>query len=657
VGVAGGGNDVLRLTGVASALDYLEIKNGTGIGAPLHILASGASANIGVHLQPKGTGLFTISDGTDFNKGIRFRSSSSAASAVTLIDAVSTAGRVITLPDITGTLATLAGTEALSNKTITSSSFSGTTGSFTTLSATGDVTASGGNILNTSGGTIPIRFSGATTGSAVARFGNTGGDSFFGAEGNATNNLIVGCTAYDTIIRGPSGIAFSANAGSAMQMRLSSTGLAVTGALSATGNITLDSATTANLILDRGSVSDYNQILFRTAGANTGGWDILGSNTTNQSLTFYSHQAAGVVATLTATGLAVTGALSATSVTIADSTAGSAGAGALVVTGGLATGANSYIGGKLTQSVAAGTVIHSLVHTSPTSGVYQEWKTNSTTDRAYIGTANQVISGGSIADFAINSVTGNIVLGTASAARLTIGSAGATFAGAVTIGGATEAASIRTTFTGNTIDGISLKDSADQSNAVFAVFRKTDGTGIGSISRVTTTNAVAYNTTSDGRLKTNVRDFTAADAARIIEGLRPRWFDWKSGDLTESVEETIDTGKKDKDGKNIIEKRQKNQKVKDAARISQHIADNKSIIGFIAQEEAAVDPALVRAGAVTVGDNDPTTITRQWARSDAALVPVLVAELKSLRARVADLEKENASLDARMAAVEKLLKK
>lgn len=195
------------------------------------------------------------------------------------------------------------------------------------------------------------------------------------------------------------------------------------------------------------------------------------------------------------------------------------------------------------------------------------------------------------------------------------------------------------------------------SGANFHVFYNSASVACGSISRVTTTNAVSYNTTSDARLKTNIRDFTAADAARIIDGLRPRWFDWKSGDLTESVEETIDTGKKDNDGKAITEKRQKNQKVKNSARIAQHIADNKSIIGFIAQEEAAVDPALVRAGAVTVGDDDPTTISRQWARSDAALVPVLVAELKSLRARVAELEKENASLDARMAAVEALLKK
>ena len=223
-------------------------------------------------------------------------------------------------------------------------------------------------------------------------------------------------------------------------------------------------------------------------------------------------------------------------------------------------------------------------------------------------------------------------------------------------GGLTTTNGITSVFNNGTAQGINIRETTDATNANFVVFRKSNSTAIGSITRVTTTDAVAYNTTSDARLKTNIRDFTAADAARIIDGLRPRWFDWKSGDLTESVEETIDTGKKDSDGKAITEKRQKQQKVKDAARTARHIADNKSIIGFIAQEEAAVDPALVRAGAVTVGDDDPTTITRQWARSDAALVPVLVAELKSLRARVAQLEAENQSLDARMAAVEALLK-
>ena len=141
------GNATLRLTGVTSATDYLEIKNGIGVGSPLHVLAEGASTNIGVHLQPKGSGLFTISDGTDFNKGIRFRSSSSAASAVTLIDAVSTAGRVVTLPDATDTLVGKATTDTLTNKTLTSPTL--------TLAGVGIATSAGTN-LNILGSTTTV---------------------------------------------------------------------------------------------------------------------------------------------------------------------------------------------------------------------------------------------------------------------------------------------------------------------------------------------------------------------------------------------------------------------------------------------------------------------------------------------------------------------
>jgi hypothetical protein len=179
--------------------------------------------------------------------------------------------------------------------------------------------------------------------------------------------------------------------------------------------------------------------------------------------------------------------------------------------------------------------------------------------------------------------------------RARFSSTGLAVTGQLAVGGATEAASIRTTFTGNTIDGISLKDSADQSNAVFAAFRKADGASIGSITRVTTTNAVVYNTTSDGRLKENLRDFT--DSGRLIDSLKPRVFDWKNSD---------------ENGKNVV--------------------------GFIAQEEHAADPIFAHIGAVSVGDEDPETITKQWQRSDSALIPILVAELKALRQRVAALE-------------------
>lgn len=197
---------------------------------------------------------------------------------------------------------------------------------------------------------------------------------------------------------------------------------------------------------------------------------------------------------------------------------------------------------------------------------------------------------------------------------------------------------ITSTFDNAAAQGINIRETTDASGAFFTVFRKANSTAIGSVTRVTTTDAVAYNTTSDGRLKTNIRDFTAADAGRIIDGLQPRWFDWKASALTETVEEIVDTGKTDAKGNPVTETRQKLQNVTDAARIAQHVTDNKSIIGFVAQEEAAVDPALVRIGAVTPGDSDPDTITKQWQRSDSALVPVLVAEVKSLRTRVAALE-------------------
>ena len=172
------GNATLRLTGITSATDYLEIKNGIGVGSPLHVLAEGASTNIGVHLQPKGSGLFTISDGTDFNKGIRFRSSSSAASAVTLIDAVSTAGRVVTLPDATDTLVGRATTDTLTNKTLTSPTLTtpilGTPASGTVTNLTGTASI---NINGTVGATT------ANTG-AFTTLSSTTGANFATSSGS-----------------------------------------------------------------------------------------------------------------------------------------------------------------------------------------------------------------------------------------------------------------------------------------------------------------------------------------------------------------------------------------------------------------------------------------------------------------------------------------
>ena len=166
------GNEVLGLLSTASATDYLGIKNGIGVGVPLHISSEGSSANIGLHIQPKGTGLVTISDGTDFNKGIRFRSSGSAASAITLLDAVSSAGHVITLPDATTTLVGRGTTDTLTNKSISGSTNtlsnignSSLTNSAITINGTS--TSLGGSInvgtVTSVTGTSPVVSSGGAT--------------------------------------------------------------------------------------------------------------------------------------------------------------------------------------------------------------------------------------------------------------------------------------------------------------------------------------------------------------------------------------------------------------------------------------------------------------------------------------------------------------
>jgi hypothetical protein len=165
------GNEVLGLLSTASATDYVGIKNGIGVGVPLHISSEGSSTNIGLHIQPKGTGLVTISDGTDFNKGIRFRSSSSAASAITLLDAVATAGRVVTLPDATTTLVGRDTTDTLTNKSIS--------GSTNTLSNIGNasLTNSAITINGTStslGGSINVGTVTSVSGTA-GRISSTGG--------------------------------------------------------------------------------------------------------------------------------------------------------------------------------------------------------------------------------------------------------------------------------------------------------------------------------------------------------------------------------------------------------------------------------------------------------------------------------------------------
>ena len=84
-------------------------------------------------------------------------------------------------------------------------------------------------------------------------------------------------------------------------------------------------------------------------------------------------------------------------------------------------------------------------------------------------------------------------------------------------------------FADATKNGLGIQTQGSTSGAGFVVFRISSGAPIGNISRVGTTSAVVYNTTSDQRLKSNI-----ADATSVLDKLisiKVRQFDWTEGDL------------------------------------------------------------------------------------------------------------------------------
>ena len=120
------------------------------------------------------------------------------------------------------------------------------------------------------------------------------------------------------------------------------------------------------------------------------------------------------------------------------------------------------------------------------------------------------------------------------------------------------------------------------SGNAYVVFGYAAGT-IGSITQSGTT-AVLYNVTSDARLKENIAD--ADDAASLIDALQVRKFDWKADSSHQRY-------------------------------------------GFVAQELLEVAPEAV---------HQPADQGEMMAVDYSKLVPMLVKELQSVRARLAELE-------------------
>ena len=115
-----------------------------------------------------------------------------------------------------------------------------------------------------------------------------------------------------------------------------------------------------------------------------------------------------------------------------------------------------------------------------------------------------------------------------------------------------------------------------------------NGTQIGKIQ--TTSSGTSYVTSSDYRRKSNVKDLIGSGA--FIDALKPRTFDW-------------DTGEKG--------------------------------VGFIAHEFAEVSPSSV-SGEKDAVDNDGKPVYQGMQASSAEVIANLVAELQSVRQRLAALE-------------------
>ena len=118
-----------------------------------------------------------------------------------------------------------------------------------------------------------------------------------------------------------------------------------------------------------------------------------------------------------------------------------------------------------------------------------------------------------------------------------------------------------------------------------------NGSVVGSVTATNTTTA--YNTSSDARLKTVTGPITNSSA--IIDALNPVNFLWK-------------------------------------------YQGNQADVGFIAQ-----DVSLIVPSAVHEGDSDPNNTPdnptfKQWQGDWSKIIPFMVAEIKSLRARIAVLE-------------------
>jgi len=150
---------------------------------------------------------------------------------------------------------------------------------------------------------------------------------------------------------------------------------------------------------------------------------------------------------------------------------------------------------------------------------------------------------------------------------------------------------------GSSENGLGIRDNVDTSGTTFAVFRNSTNEVCGSVTRVTTTNAVNYNTSSDYRLKENVAPLP--NGLQRVLSLNPVEFKW--------------------------------------------IGNSELGEGFIAHEMATVMPQAVSGEKDAVdADDQPKYQGVDYGK----LTPLLTAAIQELNAKVEALEAKVAELEA-----------
>jgi hypothetical protein len=171
--------------------------------------------------------------------------------------------------------------------------------------------------------------------------------------------------------------------------------------------------------------------------------------------------------------------------------------------------------------------------------------------------------------------------------RARIDSSGNLLVGATSV---TNTSKVGSYFNGTTTNGFVANDTAAAASTTYFIC-SSNGTLIGSISRVGSTSAVGYNTTSDYRLKTVV-DAVTGHGERI-DALKPIDYQWKE--------------------------------------------DGQAARGFLAHEFQEIYPNSVN-GTKDAIDADGKPVYQGMQAGTAEVIADLVAEIQSLRTRIAALE-------------------